>query len=297
MSTAVSIRGLVKSFPDFRLGPLDLDVETGSVVGLVGPNGAGKTTLLRCLIGLVRADEGVIEVAGRPAGAADAPLWKRDIGYAGEDRAFFDAWTGEENLRFLSGFYPRWSDTRARELADRFGLRLNQTVKSLSRGDATKLSLVAALAHSPKLLVLDEPTAGLDPVVRADFLETLWELQEDEERTILFSTHILSDVERLVGELAFLDRGQLLLHARTDELQEKWAQVYFRMPGDTPDVDGACDQRRDGDQHRVVSSNRESTLLHLEQLGAGDVRCFHMGVDEIAVAILRRARPLGELVT
>jgi len=294
MSAAVEYRGVVKSFPGFTLGPLDFELTRGTVVALVGPNGAGKTTALKCLVGLIQPDEGTIAVDGRRINDA---LWKRALGYVGEEHAFFDNWSGERNLGFLSTFYPAWSDARAGELAERFGLRLDQPVKSLSRGDRAKLSLVSALAHSPRLLVLDEPTAGLDPVVRADFLETLWELQEDEERTILYSTHILSDIDRLAGEIAFLDRGELLLKARSDELQETWAQVYFRMADAPVEVAAVCELRRDGDQHRVTSFDKEATLAHLREIGAEDVRCFHLGVDEIAVAILRRARPRGELVT
>ena len=222
MSAAVEYRGVVKSFPGFTLGPLDFELTRGTVVALVGPNGAGKTTALKCLVGLIQPDEGTIAVDGRRINDA---LWKRALGYVGEEHAFFDNWSGERNLGFLSTFYPAWSDARAGELAERFGLRLDQPVKSLSRGDRAKLSLVSALAHSPRLLVLDEPTAGLDPVVRADFLETLWELQEDEERTILYSTHITSDLERTADFVTFLQDGRVVFSRPKDEVVGNWGVV------------------------------------------------------------------------
>lgn len=297
MSSALCVRGLVKTFSEFALGPLDLELETGSVVALVGPNGAGKTTAIQVITGLLRADGGTVEIDGVSTFDATDPAWKENVGYIGEDHAFFENWTGAQNLRFLSTFFPGWSDARARELANRFGLRLNQQARTLSRGDRAKLSIVSTLARSPRILILDEPTAGLDPVVRADFLEALWEMQDDEERTILYSTHILSDVSRLAGELAFLDRGKLLLVARVDDLQETWAHVYFRLPDEPSEIAASCDRRREGDQHRLVSSDREATLDHLRELGADDIRCFHLGIDEIATAVLRRARPRGELVT
>jgi ABC-2 type transport system ATP-binding protein len=291
MSTAFSLQGFVKRYPGFTLGPLNLDLETGSAVGLVGPNGAGKTTTLRCLVGLIKGDGGSIDVFGRGSG----PEWKRDLGYVGEEHPFYEHWSASRNLSFLSHFFPGWRSERAEILARRFDLELDRQVRHLSRGDRVKLALVAALAHSPKLLVLDEPTGGLDPVVRADFLETLWELRENEESSIIYSTHILSDISRLADELAVLDHGKLLLRARQDHLLEQWGEIHFRMSGDPPSLADGFEHRRDGLYHKVLSSNRERTIAQLRELGAEDIRAFNLGIDEITVAILRQARPRGEL--
>jgi ABC-2 type transport system ATP-binding protein len=291
MSTAFSLQGLVKRYPGFTLGPLDLNLNPGSAVGLVGPNGAGKTTTLHCLVGLTQADEGSVGVFGQESG----PGWKSDLGYVGEVHPFYEHWSGARNLTFLSYFFPGWRSDRAEMLAKRFDLELGRQVRHLSRGDRVKLALVAALAHSPKLLVLDEPTGGLDPVVRADFLETLWELRENEESSIVYSTHILSDITRLADELAVLDRGKLVLRARQDHLVEQWGELYFRMSGEPPSLTDAFDHRKDGRQHKVLSSNRERTIAQLQELGAEDIRVFNLGIDEITVAILRQAKPRGEL--
>jgi ABC-2 type transport system ATP-binding protein len=166
---AFTLTGVVKRYPGFTLGPLDLTLDPGTVVGFVGPNGSGKTTTLNCIAGLVVPEAGSVDVFGHPADHR-APAWKADIGVVGEAHGFYRGWTANENLRFLSGFYPGWSNQRAHRLAVRLGLPLDKKVEQLSKGHLAKLAMVAALGHGPRLLLLDEPTSGLDPVVRAEVL-------------------------------------------------------------------------------------------------------------------------------
>ncbi|MCP4896148.1 MAG: ABC transporter ATP-binding protein, partial [bacterium] len=194
-SAAARLSGLTKRFQGFQLGPLDLTLEPGTVLALVGPNGAGKTTTLNCMAGLVVPDEGDIQVFGAPVHPT-RPEYRGDVGYVGEESGFFQRWTAGRNLDYLAQIIPGWSRDRARQLSERFGLTLGKAVKDLSRGNRTKLALVAALAHGPRLLLLDEPTAGLDPIVRAEVLDVLWEITEDGEHAVLYSTHVLSDISR-----------------------------------------------------------------------------------------------------
>ena len=210
-----------KRFPDFMLGPLHLDLEPGTVLGFVGPNGSGKTTTMQCLVGLLRPDEGEIEVFGR-RNDLNHPEWKQDIGYVGDIQVFYERWSGMRNLQFISQFYPNWSFKRVEDLARRLRLPLDKQAKSLSTGNRVKLSLVAALAHSPRLLMLDEPTTGLDPVVRTELLDVLFEILESGDRAIFYATHILPEISRLADELAFIESGSVWLRTPKEDLLERW---------------------------------------------------------------------------
>jgi len=283
---AVRLSGLVKRFPGFELGPLDLTLEPGTVLALVGPNGAGKTTTLNCMAGLMVPDEGDAEVFGAPVGPARRE-YRRDIGYLGEESGFFQRWTAGRNLEYLAQLQPRWSRDRARGLAERLALPLDKPVNKLSRGNRTKLALVAALAHGPRLLLLDEPTAGLDPVVRAEVLDVLWEITEDGEHAVLYSTHVLSDINRLADELIFLRDGQLVLRTGRDELSESWRRVSFRLQDEGVELDGVVEHRRVRAEHQVITRDAPATLRQLAELGAEAVEVARMSVDEIAVQILK----------
>jgi ABC-2 type transport system ATP-binding protein len=285
-TTAARLSGLTKRFRGFQLGPLDLVLEPGTVLALVGPNGAGKTTTLNCMAGLLVPDEGGTEVFGAPV-HPNRTEYRRDVGYVGEESGFFQGWTTARNLDFLSQLMPGWSDDRARRLADRFGLPLDKAVKELSRGNRTKLDLVAALAHGPRLLLLDEPTSGLDPVVRAEVLDVLWEITEDGEHAVLYSTHVLSDISRLADELAFLCDGQLVLRSGRDELSERWRRVSFRLQAEEVELAGVVEHRQVRAEHQVITRDAPATLQQLNELGAEAVEVARMSVDEIAVQILK----------
>jgi len=283
---AARLSGLIKRWPGFQLGPLDLDLEPGTVLALVGPNGAGKTTTLNCMAGLIVPDEGGTEVYGSPVHPTRTEF-RRDVGYVGEENGFFQGWNARRNLDFMAKLMPGWSNDRARRLSERFGLPLDKPVNKLSRGNRTKLALVAALAHGPRLLLLDEPTSGLDPVVRAEVLDVLWEITEDGDHAVLYSTHVLSDINRLADELIFLRDGQLVLRTGRDELSERWRRVSFRLPDEEVELDGVVEHRRVRAEHQVITRDSEATLRRLDELGAEAVEVSRMSVDEIAVQILK----------
>jgi ABC-2 type transport system ATP-binding protein len=286
MTKAFAFKNLIKTYRDFQLGPLNFDLEPGIVLGYVGPNASGKTTTMHCLVGLVRAEAGEMEIFGR-RNDIDHPEWKLDLGYVGDEHVFYENWTGERNLRFLAQFYPSWSNEKMSDLARRFNLPLHKKAKELSGGNRVKLALIAALAHSPRLLVLDEPTSGLDPVVRAEVLEVLFEAVESGERAIFYSTHILSDISRLADELAFLSEGRLLLRAAKDDLIERWRRISFRLEGNAREFAGAVQHRQEGKDHQIVSSDSGASLRHLAELGAENMLENRMSIDEIAVHILK----------
>lgn len=286
MNNAFSIRNLVKTYPDFKLGPLNLDLAPGMVLGFVGPNGSGKSTTMHCLVGLVRPDTGKIEIFGRE-NDLNQPAWKFDIGYVGDLHVFYENWSGEKNLQFLAQFYPNWSHEFAAKLAKRLDLPLQKKAKELSTGNRAKLAIVAALAHAPKLLILDEPTAGLDPVARAEFQDVLFELMADGERAIFYSTHILPEISRLADELAFLQNGQVVLRTAKDDLTEKWRKISFRLPRNNLKFVSVVSQQQEGNDYQVISFDFEATLRQLHELGVENVQHSRLSVDEIAVQILK----------
>ncbi len=288
MSTAAAfaLTGLVKRYPGFTLGPIDLAIEPGTVVGFVGPNGSGKTTTLNCIAGLVIPDEGTVRVFGRRTDHR-APAWKADVGVVGETHGFYREATARQNLLFLSRFYGTWSERRAADLAERLGLPLDKKVCDLSKGHLAKLAIVAALGHGPRVLLLDEPTAGLDPVVRSEVLDVLWDVLEDGEHAIFYSTHVLSDISRLADELVFLRDGKVLLRSPKDTLTDRWRRISFRLSDADVALPAAVEYRRVRAEHQVVSDDGEATLAKLRTLGAESVEQSRMTIDEIAVAILK----------
>ena len=286
MTRALSIAGLTKSFRNFTLGPLDLELEEGMTLGLIGPNGAGKTTTLNCIMGLVKRDTGTVEVSGIPATLNTAD-WKRDIGFVGDDQAFYEEWSAARNLRFIAPFYPNWSEERAKSLAERFLLPLDKKARELSRGNRVKLALIMALAREPRLYIFDEPTLGLDPVVRSELLETLWESLSRGRCSILFSTHNMSDVGKLADELLFLDNGTTKLRTTKDALTERWRRISFRFTGALPSLDGAASISRDGQDYQVVSYDGEATHQALHALGVAPITESRLALDEIVVQVLK----------
>lgn len=289
---AAELSGLTKRFPGFQLGPIDLVIEPGTVLALVGPNGAGKTTTLNCMAGLIVPDEGRVEVFGNPVHPTSIDF-RRDIGYVGEESGFFKEWTVGRNLDYLARFMPGWSKDRASRLADRIGLPLDTKVNALSRGNQTKLALVAALSSAPRLLLLDEPTAGLDPVVRAEVLDLLWEITEDGEHAVLYSTHVLSDINRLADELVFLRDGEIILRTGREDLGENWRRISFRLQTEELELPALVEHRRVRAEHQIITRDSAATLRRLAELGAEAVEESRMTVDEIAVQILKEGHHVG----
>jgi len=283
---AFALDGLTKHFPSFTLGPVDLSLEPGAVLALVGPNGAGKTTLINCIVGLARRDGGEVTVFGRP-NLPNRADWKRDVGYVGELKGFYPDWSAARNLEFVREYYGTWDEALVARLVARFSLPLTKRVSQLSTGNRAKLALVAALGHCPRLLLLDEPFSGLDPLVRAEALDTLWESLEDGATAILYSTHILSDIARLADDIAFLIDGQVVLRQSRDGLVEAWRRITFGAPRQLADLPGVHRHRTDGRVQQVVSMDAERTVAALRDAGAQQVETARMTLDEIAVEIMK----------
>ena len=201
------------------LDDISLTVPRGGVFGLIGGNGAGKTTLIKHVMGMLKAQAGSVRVFGldpvqNPVGTLGR------IGYLAEDRDLPNWMRIGELLRYTQAFYPNWDDAYAEELRDAFDLDINARIKNLSRGQRARTGLLLALAHRPELLVLDEPSSGLDPVVRRDILGAIIRTIADEGRTVLFSSHLLEEVERVADRIAIIHQGRIMLTSTMDEVKE-----------------------------------------------------------------------------
>ncbi len=289
MEKAFEINGLTMKFPDFNLGPIDLDLQQGTVLAYIGPNGSGKTTTMHCMVGLLKHDSGEIKIFGKENNP-NKPDWKYDIGYVGDKHVFYEKWSGKKNLEFVSQFYPDWDNNFAADLSKRFEIPLKKKAKELSTGNRAKLSLISALAHKPKLLILDEPTSGLDPVVRDEFLDVLFEAVENHGCAVFYSTHILSDISRIADELAFLNNGKIMLRTAKDDLTENWRTISFKLHKNGVKFEETVNTEKDGESYKVISKNYKATLQQLNRLGAENINEARMSVDEISVRILRNRK-------
>jgi ABC-2 type transport system ATP-binding protein len=283
---ALSVKGLVRKFKDFTLGPVNLDLEPGAVVGLIGPNGSGKTTLINTIVGLLRMNAGSVEIFGRKTDQEDIK-WKFDTGYVGDEHVFFELWNGEMNLKFLSQFYPKWSWDKTYGLAKKFKLDLKKRANKLSKGNRAKLALISALSYSPRLLLLDEPSSGFDPIVRSEFLDALWEINEAGDTAIFYSTHILSDISRIADELVFIVDGQLVTRNKKEDLLDKWRQISFISDSDIREIKNVVNIKRQDNYYIVISSEYEKTVESIKKYNARDIQVSPMMIDDIAVQILK----------
>ena len=217
MMNAIELHGLEKHYRGFTFGPIDLTLPSGCIMGLVGVNGAGKTTLFRLLLGMAKKEGGTVRLLGKDAEGNEG--LKEELGVVLESAGFPACLTPAEIGSFLKGCYSRWDGKKYEELLARF--RVGEVKYSaLSRGMKMKLLLAAALSHEPKLLLLDEATSGLDPVARQDILDMLMEFTREEAHSVLFSSHIADDLEKVCDYVTFLHGGKVLLSEEKDALLE-----------------------------------------------------------------------------
>jgi ABC-2 type transport system ATP-binding protein len=227
--SVIEVAGLTRRFgPKVALDGVRLTVPRGVVFGLVGVNGAGKTTLIKHTLGLLRAREGSVRVFGRDPSADPASVLVR-VGYLSEEPDLPGWMRVGELLRYTRAFYPNWDDGFAAELQDSFSLDLTAKVKHLSKGQRARVGLVLALAHRPELLVLDEPSSGLDPLVRRDILAAVIRTVADEGRTVVFSSHLLHEVERVADRVALIDRGRVVFSGALDDIKQTHHRLTLRF--------------------------------------------------------------------
>ena len=292
INLAVHFEAVSKRYPHFSLDNINLELPAGSILGFIGANGAGKSTTIRILMGLLRHDQGRVTVLGHEMPAQQVAA-KRDIGFVSEDMRLYGAATLAWHMDFLRPIYPRWDQTYAMELARRFDLKPQQKIKGLSHGQRVKAALLLALARRPRLLVLDEPTTGLDPVARMEVLGELMAVLADEDRTILFSSHNTLDVEQISDQITFIDRGRIIDSDDKEAFLDRWRRLRLVLPPDgvVPRLPGVVEVGGSG-RLPVLTTNRfePAMVSACNDLGATVQAVDTMTLEEIFVANVHSRR-------
>jgi ABC-2 type transport system ATP-binding protein len=282
---AIVIDRLAKSFGSQQvLRDVSLRIPAGQTFALLGRNGAGKTTTIRTLLGLIPPDGGSIEVAGLDPTRHPLEV-RRQVGYLAEDQVMYGWMTPTELSRFLSSFYPKWDEARAQECLERFGIPPQAKIARLSKGQSVKLGLAMALAHRPKIMILDDPAMGLDPIARKEFNRDLVEHLQVSGCTVLYSSHLLDEVEAVADAVAILDQGRIVRTGATDELRENVKQIVLdadSLSGLRP-PERLLDVRREGKRLVVVLDGATSYLDYLGGSGI-DHEVIDLTLDEIFAA-------------
>jgi len=293
--TAIAIRGLTKKFGSrTAVDSLSFDVPAGSVCGFLGRNGAGKSTAIRMLMNLATPTAGSARLLGLDS-HRDHPALMQRIGYVAESPTLYDWMKVREIVRFTGRFYARWNNGAVDALLHRFGVDPDQKVRHLSRGTYAQVALALAMGNDPELLILDEPATGLDVLVRRDFLESIIQLIQQEGRTVLFSSHMVHEVERVADRVVMIDQGRLVISAPVDELKEEMRRVVVRRrgaPHELIGVPGVLSTFVDGADLVVTVRDRDGRARRaIEQSGDEVVEVMGLSLEEIFVDLVSAGRP------
>lgn len=279
---AIEIKDLVKTFDGFKLGPLNLAIPKGTIVGYIGQNGAGKSTTIKLILGLLRKDSGEMRILDEEN--PDSLEVKDKLGVVFDDLLMPEEMTLIDIERFCCGVYSQWDKSLFFGFVRKFNLPSQKIIKNYSRGMKMKLSTAIALSHNAKLLLLDEATSGLDPVVREEILDLLLDFMQDENHTILISSHILSDLEKVADYIAFIDKGKILFMETKDELKENYG-IYAASHEEVKSID------REAIVGRRVHSFGQELLVKKSLVPAG----IHLQKPSIEDIMIYLAKGEGKL--
>ena len=287
----IEVTGVARSFGGHRvLDGLELSVARGQVYAFLGRNGAGKSSTLRLLMGLLPAERGTIRVLGLDP-AHDALAIRQRVGYLAEDQQMWGWMRVREIMRFLAPFYPTWDMARAVQLVEQFGLPPDAKIATLSKGQNVRLGLLLALAHRPELLILDDPALGLDPVMRKEFLRDIVSIVQDSGATVLFSSHLLYEVEPVADVVGILHGGRLVRQAPTDELRARVQQVILSAEQYAhAELHGVLDVKRAGARVAAILEDAPATIAALRRAGVVP-EVVELNLDEIFEAYVVGERP------
>ena len=291
---AVETENLGRRFGTFEaVRGVDLRVQRGTVFGLLGINGAGKSTIIKMIVGHLRPTNGRLRVLGRTL-EEDLVEIRRRVAYVSENRYLYEWMTVAESVRFTRAFHANWDDQKAADLLKRFSLPPEKKVRQLSRGNRARLCLLLALSYNPELIILDEPTSGLDPIVRRDFIENIVSEISEEGKTVLFSSHIVEEVERVADDVGIINDGELLLVSSVEEIKASYRRVRYATNGARPELSGVPGLLGvENGRHEQVLTVRgfgDETISALAERGVGNPEVLPISLEDIFVNTVRAER-------
>lgn len=227
MTNVVEFRNVTKAFKNFSLKNVSFSIKKGYVTGFIGANGAGKSTTIKLLMNLIKKDSGDISVFGLEQDKHNEAIKER-IGFVYDENCFYDTLTIREMRKIIAPMYKKWNDKQFKKYLDQFQLPEKQLIKSFSKGMKMKMAIAFAISHDPEFIIMDEPTSGLDPVFRREILELLHDIMLDEQKTIFFSTHITTDLDRIADYITYIHQGKILFSKERDDLLSEYGMVKGR---------------------------------------------------------------------
>lgn len=281
----IEVKGLTRDFGKTRaLNRINLEIPKGTVYGLVGANGAGKTTLIKHVIGLLQARTGSVKVFGLDPVNHPVDVLSR-IGYLSEINDLPEWMTVGEVIRFTSAFYKNWDEEYAESLRKTFELVVHKKVKQMSKGQRARLGLLVALAYKAEILVLDEPSSGLDPLVRRDILRAIIKTISEEGRTVLFSSHLLEEVERVADHIAIIEKGNIIENDTLENLKQNFHRIIIKFETEyesPPETDGCISWQGSGkhwtafyqgefEHFRSIAENRKFEIVERHTPALNDI--------------------------
>lgn len=287
MENILELQHISKTFPksNFILDKLSFSLPYGAIMGFVGENGAGKTTTIGCILNTVKKDNGTIKLFGKEMSDEDTDI-REKIGMVYDGDNFPGFWTATQLSQVMGSLYKQWDNALYRKYLDDFHLPANQKIKDYSRGMSMKLAIAAALSHHPQLLILDEATSGLDPVMRDDMLDVFLEFVQEESHSILLSSHITSDLEKVADYITFIHNGKLIMTASKNDLVYNYAVMRCResqfLALNPSDI--IAYRKRDFQTDVLVSNGKEAQRKYR------DVVVDHVSVDEIMLLLVKGER-------
>ena len=259
---AVSVSGLAKVYDKFTIDDISFDIPKGCITGIIGPNGAGKSTTINLLLGLIQPDRGIMSIFGTPVCDSNSAM-RQYIGTVLDEGNFYDFLTLKQMTRLISSFYSNWDQFVYDQLSAKLNLDQNKKISDLSKGMRMKYSISLALSHHAEILIMDEPTSGLDPIVREELLDILQEYMVDESKSVIFSTHITSDLDKIADYIILINDGKILLYEEKDALLNR----HCIVKGSTDLLDTDTEKlfiniNRNAYGFDALSSNRQEILTH-----------------------------------
>lgn len=283
---AIELKGVIKRYEGFTLGPVSFDVPKGYIMGFIGQNGAGKTTTIRSLLNITDIDGGEIRLLGLDHVKDETEIKKR-IAVVFDELPFHDIFNAKDMARIFEGLYPEWDNDVYSQYLERFSLPVKKKIGQFSKGMKMKLQIACALSHNAELLVMDEATTGLDPVVRDEILHIFMEYLQDGERSVLMSSHITSDLEKIADSITLIDKGRLLLTGCKDEIIERHGILKCGKEElskiDKEDIVSVCINSYGAN---VMLSNREAAAYKyrdavIDPAGLDDIMLYYVHKDEM----------------